>query len=67
MHALMTTLMLLLWAAIDYHAAKYLADTNDGFYVNPALYAIGAIILGGIFPLIYLAIKYILWNYAKKH
>jgi hypothetical protein len=62
-----TIIGLLIWAVIDYFAADFVARKNDFMKLNPILYAIGAMAFGGIFPLIFLVIKYIYCSYRAKH
>ena len=57
----------LIWAFINYYAANYVADNNKGLKINPVLYVIGSLAFGGIFPLIFLVIKYMYYSYRVKN
>ena len=57
----------IIWALINYNAANYVAENNKGLKVNPMLYVLGSLALGGIFPLIFLVIKYMYYSYKVKN
>ena len=66
METVITIIASLIWAFVDYKAAKYLMDKNEGFEVMPELYALGAILLGGLWPLLWLTGKFFLWHKKNK-
>ena len=67
MFDLYTTIALFVWAIINYFAADFVARRNSFIKLNPFLYAIGAMVFGGIYPLIFLVIKYIYCSYRIKN
>lgn len=54
------------WAAVDYYVAKILKEKNEGFKVEPALYAGGAILFGGLWPLLFLICKFLVWKNKNR-
>ena len=52
---------------VNYFAAYYVDKKTTFIKVNPILYALGAMALGGIYPLIFLVIKYMYCSYKKKN
>ena len=59
---LLVLLAYVLWAAINHQAATCVKQKEPGINVNPNMYAIGSILFGGIFPLLFLFIKYFLYK-----
>ena len=56
-----------IWAAVNYFVAYYVVKNNVGFNANPILYAVGSLLFGGIYPLIFLGCKFLYWrNELKK-
>jgi hypothetical protein len=62
MEVVVTIIASLIWAFVDFQAAKYLMKNHPGFEVMPELYALGAMLLGGIWPLLWLSGKFLLWH-----
>jgi hypothetical protein len=60
-------LMAVGWALVNYFVSDYVVKKNEGFVANPYLYVCGSLILGGIWPLMFLGCKYLYWkNELKK-
>jgi hypothetical protein len=66
MEVAVTIIVSLIWAFIDFKAAQHLMKNYPGFEVMPELYALGAILLGGLWPLLWLAGKFLLWHNKNK-
>jgi hypothetical protein len=66
MEVVVTIIASLIWAFVDFQAAKYLMKNHPGFEVMPELYALGAMLLGGLWPLLWLAGKFLLWHNKNK-
>lgn len=62
MEVVVTIIVSLIWAFVDFQAAKYLMKNHPGFEVMPELYALGAILIGGLWPLLWLTGKFFLWR-----
>ena len=56
----------LMWMLVDYMAAKAVKNNNKGININPTLYAVGAFLFGGIFPLIFLGCKLLYWKHNEQ-
>lgn len=66
MEYIITILATFAWAVVDYKAAEYLMEKHPDFEVDPGLYAIGAILMGGLWPLLWLIGKFLLWSRKGK-
>ena len=66
MEVAVTIIVSLIWAFVDFQAAKYLMKNHLGFEVMPELYALGAILIGGIWPLLWLTGKFLLWHRKNR-
>ena len=53
---------IIIWGLINYFAAKYISDKNPGLDVNPTYYVVGTVLFGGIWPLLFLFVKYLIWR-----
>lgn len=66
MEVAVTIIVSLIWAFINFKVAQYLMKNYPGFEVIPELYALGAIIIGGFWPLLWLTGKFLLWHRKNK-
>lgn len=66
MEVAVTIIVSLIWAFINFKVAQYLMKNYPGFEVIPELYALGAIIIGGLWPLLWLTGKFLLWHRKNK-
>lgn len=57
---------LIVWSLVNYFAAKYISDKNPGLDINPTYYVVGAVLFGGIWPLLFLFAKYLVWSNKNK-
>ena len=58
---------LIFWAIVNYFIAKAVSEKVNYMIVNPVLYAVGSVLFGGIFPLIFLVIKYVYCSYRVRN
>lgn len=66
MEFLLQVIVYAICAFIAYKTAKKVKDMNPGFEIRPELYAVGAVLFGFIWVLLFLAIKYAIWNNKNK-
>ena len=58
---------LLFWAIVNYFVTHYAAKKANFMKINPILYALGAMTFGGIYPLLFLVIKYVYCSYRVNN
>lgn len=58
-----TFLTLFFWAIINYFAANAVDKAEKELNVHPWYYVIGSFIFGGVLPLVFLAIKYVVHKF----
>lgn len=54
-----TLVTLFFWAFVNYFAAKAVDNMDRRINVHPWYYVIGSFLFGGVFPLIFLAVKFV--------
>lgn len=57
---------ILCWSCVNYLVANHLVNKYPEFNINPIYYAIGGFLLGGIYPLIFLGVKFAMWKNKNK-
>ena len=60
-----TLVTLLFWAIINYFIAKAVDNMDRTIDVHPWYYVIGSFLFGGVIPLIFLGIKFIVHKCKK--
>ena len=55
-----TFITLFFWAAVNYFAAKAVDNADRTIDVHPWYYVIGSFIFGGVLPLIFLIVKFVI-------
>jgi hypothetical protein len=58
-----TLVTLCFWAFVNYFVAKAVDNSTRGLNVHPWYYVIGSFIFGGVLPLIFLAVKYLVHKF----
>lgn len=54
-----TLVTLFFWAFVNYFAAKAVDNMDRGVNVHPLYYVLGSFLFGGVLPLIFLAVKFV--------
>ena len=62
METLVFLLALVFWSCASYFIAKKVKEKHPSFNIEPMMYATGSLLIGFVWVMLFLGVKFIAWN-----